>query len=126
MSQQPNLNRVFFKCWACRRQHGPTPLLAVAEWADGQWWVYINRRHGRGMRELQATSRGGVGEPRDKPVPINPTWRPDSRSVLMPFRGLKGTRLACTRCTARPGVARAALVALAEETAAAGRHEAYL
>jgi hypothetical protein len=108
-------------------------MLAVAnresDWPEGQWWVQVARRSRRPISPERARaepvrSYSGGAVP-DRPNRFFPT---PGRFQLVPLNNpdASAVQLICPKCSARPRVARAKLVELADQTEAAGRHDAYV
>ena len=132
MAKQTNQYRVTFYCDQCAQRWGRGPVLAVADrgsdWPEGQWWVQVARRIRQPIsperaRAESVKSYSGGAVP-DRPKRFLPT---PGRFQLVPLTNpeVSAARLICRKCSARPRVALAKLIELAEQAMAAGRHDAY-
>ena len=132
MPEQSHLYRVTFYCDPCAQRWGRGPVLAVAErepWmAEGHWRFEVARRTPRKVSPERArigalTSYSGGAVP-DQPKRF--VGKP-GRFQLIPLSAFdtSAAGLICRKCPARPRVALAKLIELAEQAMAAGRHDAY-
>jgi hypothetical protein len=129
--EQRDQYRVAVYCDRCAQRRGRGPVLAVAQrepWmVDGHWQLKVARRLPRRLppespRVVTSYSGGAVPDRRKR-------WQAERgrRLVLVPVHALERSAalLICQKCKARPRVAVAKLVELAEQAMAAGRHDAY-
>lgn len=125
-----------FYCDRCARRDGRKRILAVAERGPHPWcppdlwnlWGFsVVRRAGRAPSEpgvAVATSYSG-GVPHGEPKRV--AMRVGRRLALVPLNLFEpAAQLVCRHCKARPRVARAQLVELADQAEAAGRRDAYV
>ena len=119
--EQRDQYRVTVYCDQCAQRWGRGPILAVVEkepWmVDGHWRLAISRQV-----PVATSYSGGVIPDRPKRFAIQ-----RRRLQLVPVSVLSASaaRLQCPKCAARPRVAVAKLMELAEQAMAAGRHDAY-
>lgn len=132
--EQPEPYVVGFYCDACARRSGRRRLLAVANRNpvrfDG-WDVAVVRRAGQPRPGEHPLGNDGGVPHGDFPMPI--LSAPGKRSVAVSISPMDpAAQLQCRRKVPegerphRPRVARSKLVELAEQTEAAGRHDAYV
>ncbi|HEV8425709.1 MAG TPA: hypothetical protein VGS14_11040 [Actinomycetes bacterium] len=143
MAEQPLPHDVVFYCDQCARRHGSRRLLAAADrysepgpgtaWPSDGWRLWLGRRSGRKVRLTSVTgptalSGGGHPDKRRPRERVGPVLRPGGlRFLWVPLdMWAPAAQLICYKCSARPRVARAKLVELAEQAMAAGRHDAYV
>jgi hypothetical protein len=129
--EQPNQYRVTFYCDRCARRDGRNRIVAVADrGVDPQhpdfWWMSVARRAGRAPTKPSSavgTSRsGGLPHGESKRVKM----QVGRRLVLVPLHPLdSAAQLICRHCKARPRIAQAKLIQLADQAMAIGRHDAY-
>jgi hypothetical protein len=130
--EQRNRYRVTVYCDCCAQRWGRGPVLAVADrlpgMVEGHWKLQIARRASRKLspervRAGSMKSYSGGAVP-DQPQHFAPK---PGRFQLVPLRALDASaaQLICSKCPARPRVTLAKLIDLAEQTMAAGRHDAY-
>jgi hypothetical protein len=134
--EQPEPYTVGFYCDPCARRDGRRRLLAVANRNPatiGGWDIAVTRRAGHSPERRHHPGGNDGGVPHgDVPQLVTGT-APDKRLQLIPIYPLTpAAQLICRRRVPpgerphRPRLSRTALVGLAERTAAAGRHDAYV
>jgi hypothetical protein len=141
VSEQREPHDVVIYCDRCASRYGSRRLLAAADRYPGPgpgtaypsdgWRFWLGRRAGRKVRITDGgymplmRSAGGVPHgPRER---VGPVLQPGGhRFGLVPLdMWTPAAQLICHKCPARPRVARAKLVELAERAVAAGRRDAY-
>jgi hypothetical protein len=133
VSEQSAAYRVTFYCDRCAQRWGRGPILAVADrepWmVEGDWRLQVTRRSSRPISpervkagSIRSYSGGAIP---DRPRSIAPK---PGRFQLVPLHAFEtsAAQLVCPKCKARPRVALAKLVELAEQALAAGRRDAYV
>jgi hypothetical protein len=125
--EQTDAYRVIFYCDRCAQRWGRGPVLAVAErepWmVEGHWWLRVARRLPRRVEApLPAKSYSGGAVP-DQPKRFV-VERGRIGFVQLSVQATAAL-LICQKCKARPRVAIAKVIELAEQAMAAGRHDAY-
>ena len=134
MSEQREPDRVVFYCDRCAQRDGRKRILAVAERGGDPWFpqrddwrLSVARRVGQAPvvpGAAVATSHSG-GLPHGEPKRVTMQLR--RRLALVPILLFDpAAQLICRHCKARPRVARAKLVELADQAEAAGRRDAYV
>jgi hypothetical protein len=139
VSEQRDPFQVLFRCDCCARRSGRAQILATAnrdgspnEWGwrppDG-WRLWYARRLQRPLRLAETTQHLTVwatgGTPHGPRERMGRVVQPGHRFILVPLTK-PSVALNCPTCLARPRLARAKLVELAEQTLAAGRRDAYV
>jgi hypothetical protein len=121
---------VVFRCDRCARQHGRAPVLAMAHRDPAEGWaLFLARRTSQSAHVGSVQPWGGPTKRNARLSYMTPDAKPgESRLLLILFTASTAAQLACRRrgCSAKPRVARATLVEMAEQTIAAGRHDAYV
>jgi hypothetical protein len=126
MSEQSDRTWVNIRCWPCHRRFGEAPLLAVAERKAGAWEVAVALRAGRRGDEEQGilTPERRWLDPRHAQAESRLlVWGGNVMLYPVPEGA---AHLACRRCQARPRVARAQLVELAEQALADGCRDVFI
>jgi hypothetical protein len=133
MSEQRERVEVIIRCDLCHRRYGDggAPILALADRMPGADWTVaaIARRGRRADLPVAVRKGGGPHDPLQVAAQAPPAISgPQTTRLGMNLITSAAAQLACRRrtCTARPRVARAALIELAERTAAAGQRVAYV
>jgi len=131
VAEQPDSYAVVFRCDRCARRSGRAPVLAVGnpdpsapvEWS---WRLWARRAsHPLPPMEKGGISSHGGGVPHGSMRRLDTRGRQNTRLALIPLMA-PAAQLICHRCKAKPRVARAKLVELAEQAMAAGRRDAYV